>query len=324
MDAPANTSDAETAETRRERRTARGRSVDHRRRGRGRGGAFLGAVGVDGAPAEPQAEGAGEGRLDRAGVGAGVGGGVAAPGPPRVRRGTHRPGGARHRHAGPRRRAGRDGHDVVERARRPTRSGSSRAERWPTMASRVFTARCPAAPARPADRAPDQRATTASAVFSATDSSAARARPSAVERGGVAAAQVRQAARAAADVAGPQRRRHRRALAGQRRPAEDGPGGHGRSRPALRPTGRRASDLGQRAARHHRTDQHAGVGDARPGGRPRPTLEPRRRPRRTPPPGGRGGGRRARRRRARRARGPRPVTRARTGGSAPQVGLTSQ
>ena len=52
-------------------------------------------------------------------------------------------------------------------------------DRCPTMASRVLTARWPSSPGTPATAPHTSGATTASAVFSATDSRAARASPSA-------------------------------------------------------------------------------------------------------------------------------------------------
>ena len=111
---------------------------------------------VLGGPAESHTERPGERRLDDAGVGAGMTGGVAVPGPHRARRRS-----ADQRRADHHQRRGHPGTDVVGQHRpivlRPNRIGRTAGERCPIIASSVLTARYASTAGTPPSRRPQQR-----------------------------------------------------------------------------------------------------------------------------------------------------------------------
>ena len=151
-----------------------------------------------------------------------------------------------------------------------------RVERCPTIASRVFTARYPSRPGTPATAPHSSGATTASEVFSATDSRAARARPSASRADGSRPQSDGSRRRAA-----PRSPAASSPASAEPSPASDRPPSTAHVAHAVtsarrdrRPPGRA---LGQRAAEHRAPDEHAGVrGTAGARVRPPGPFEPRR------------------------------------------------
>ena len=183
------------------------------------------------------------------------------------------------------------------------------------MASRVLTARKPTSPGTPPS-APHTRApTTASEVFSATDSTTARAICCRVQRLRVAAAQMRQPLPGQLDVPGGQRPADGARLAAQRGARRRRPRWRRRSAPPAA-AGRCAYGAGgqrggprRAAGAHERCAGRPGRGGRATAGARRPPRHARRRRR-----GGPGGDRRAAGRRAgRRRRRTRRSRSARTG-----------
>ena len=179
-------------------------------------------------------------------------------------------------------------------ARRPSRTAGSAGERCPTMASRVLTARKPSSPGTPAT-APQTRApTTASEVFSATDSTTARAIPSASRACGSRPHRCGSRARAASTSPASSARSDGPGLAHERGAADDGPGGGARSaRRRRRGSGvRRAAARAPSAAAPpaHTSGVQRAPRLGGPATAPAPRLP---RPARTRRPDARGGDRRA-------------------------------